>query len=353
MYGAISGDVKEEGHRRTPLASLTPINDNDGMAILVTGGAGYIGSHVVWALRSAGRRSVVLDDLSTGVRENLPTDTELLVGDVTDPQALDAVFARGVRAVLHFAARASVPESLSRPLPYYRTNTAGTLALLEACIRHEVSTLVFSSSCAVYGSPGVHVIDEDTPLEPVNPYGASKAMAERMILDTCATGSMRALCLRYFNVAGADPGGRTGESTPGSHRLVKVCCEAALGRRARVGILGTDYDTPDGTCVRDYIHVSDLADLHLLAIDDLEAGGESGVLNCGYGRGFSVREVVDAAIRISGVSFDVRDGPRRPGDPPHLVADTRRLRSRWAWQPRMDDLDTIVSSALAWEGRTT
>ena len=319
--------------------------------ILVTGGAGYIGSHLAYALLERGFRVVVYDDLSTGVRDNVPEGAQFVIGDVGDAVLLDSVMRQGVDAVVHFAAKASVPESMERPLEYYRTNTAGTLSLTEACVRNDVRRFVLSSTCSVYGEPEVSPITEQTPTQPVNPYGASKRMAEQILLDAARTSPLRAFALRYFNVAGADPEGRTGESTTTTHRLVKVACQAALGRRPGVYIFGTDYATPDGTCVRDYIHVTDLVELHVAALDDLGRGGETGIMNCGYGHGYSVREVLDAVREVSGVAFPVHEAPRRPGDPPHLVADPSRVVRRLQFQPRFDDIRVIARTAFEWERR--
>ena len=320
------------------------------MSVLVTGGAGYIGSHVAWALLDAGYDVVVLDDLSTGVRRNVPDAAVFVHGDVGDPEtAARALADHGVTAVLHFAGSILVDESVALPLRYYRNNTAASRTLLDACVRAGVERFVFSSTAATYGMPAVDRITEDTPQRPINPYGSSKLMVEQILADTAQATSLRYLALRYFNVAGADPAGRTGQSTPRATHLIKVAVQAALGRRDGMAIYGTDYPTPDGTCIRDYIHVSDLADAHVLALQSLEAGGASGALNCGYGRGFSVREVIDTVKAVSGVDFPVRLEERRPGDPPMLVAEPARLVARLAWRPCRTDLETIVRTALAWE----
>jgi UDP-glucose 4-epimerase len=318
-------------------------------SILVTGGAGYIGSHVVRQLTERGERVVVLDNLSTGFADAV-IGAELVVGDMADRALVDGVLAaHGVDTVMHFAAHTVVPESVADPLKYYGNNTCGTRSLLAACQAAGVGRFVFSSTAAVYGMPDSGVADEDTPTRPINPYGSSKLMSEQMLRDLGAATPMRHVILRYFNVAGCDPAGRIGQSTPNATLLVKVACEHAVGKRAQLAIFGTDYATPDGTCIRDYIHVDDLAAAHLAALDHLRAGGESLTLNCGYGHGYSVREVIDAVARISGVALTVVEQPRRAGDPPELVARSDRLKQRFGWQPRHDDLDVIVRTALAWE----
>ncbi len=318
-------------------------------SILVTGGAGYIGSHVVRQLTERGERVVVLDNLSTGFADAV-IGAELVVGDMADRALVDGVLAaHGVDTVMHFAAHTVVPESVADPLKYYGNNTCGTRSLLAACQAAGVGRFVFSSTAAVYGMPDSGVADEDTPTRPINPYGSSKLMSEQMLRDLGAATPMRHVILRYFNVAGCDLAGRIGQSTPNATLLVKVACEHAVGKRAQLAIFGTDYATPDGTCIRDYIHVDDLAAAHLAALDHLRAGGESLTLNCGYGHGDSVREVIDAVARISGVALTVVEQPRRAGDPPELVARSDRLKQRFGWQPRHDDLDVIVRTALAWE----
>jgi UDP-glucose 4-epimerase len=321
------------------------------MRVLVTGGAGYIGSHVVKGLRAAGHRVVVYDNLSSGHAWAVQ-GCELVVGDLAAREQLAALFAaRRFDAVLHFAAHIWVHESVRDPAKYYRNNVANALNLFELAARHGVAQLVFSSTAAVYGQPDLALIDEAAPLAPINPYGASKMMAERMLADIATADGLRYAILRYFNVAGADPEGRIGEATPDNHHLIKVACETALGRRPAMRLNGTDYPTPDGTCIRDYIHVEDLAQAHIDALDHLGKGGASTVLNCGYGHGLSVRAVIDAVRRISGVDFPVTEGPRRPGDPAMLVADNTRIRRVLGWQPRFDDLELIVGSAWAWEQR--
>ncbi len=317
--------------------------------ILVTGGAGYIGSHVVRQLVERGESVVVLDNLSTGFREAV-IGAELVIGDIGDRAAVDALLASGdIDTVMHFAAHTVVPESVSNPLKYYGNNTCGTRSLLAACADAGVAHVVFSSTAAVYGMPSSGVADEDTPTLPINPYGWSKLMSETMLRDLSAATPLRHVVLRYFNVAGCDPGGRIGQNTPNATLLIKVACEHAVGLRPGLAIFGTDYDTPDGTCIRDYIHVEDLASAHLGALDHLRAGGASLTLNCGYGHGYSVREVIDTVRRISGASLDVREEPRRAGDPPALIARSEKLAKTFGWTPRHDDLDVIVTTALAWE----
>ena len=319
--------------------------------ILVTGGAGYIGSHAVLALRDAGRRVAVIDNLVTGFRSAVPGDVPLHEADIADERALDAVLAEHrPRAIMHFAGSVVVPESVADPMKYYRNNTGASATLIAAALRAGVRHMIFSSTAATYGVPERSPVTEDTPQAPINPYGRSKLMTEHMLADTAAAHPFNYAALRYFNVAGADPDGRSGQSTAGATHLIKVAVEAALGKRDHVAIFGTDYDTPDGTGVRDYIHVSDLAAAHVLALDALRAEPKRSLtMNCGYGRGFSVREVLDAVDRVAGVTLDRREQPRRAGDPDALVCDPARLRATLAWEPRHDDLDTIVAHALAWE----
>ena len=319
--------------------------------VLVTGGAGYIGSHVVRLLRDAGYPVVAYDDLSAGFPWAV-LDAELVVGDLAERERLAALFAeRQFGAVLHFAAHLRVEESVSEPVKYYRNNVVNALGLFELAVRHGVTNLVFSSTCAVYGEPRVMPIEETTPLAPINPYGASKMMAERMLQDIAAPCGLRYVSLRYFNVAGADPQARIGQATPAASQLIKVACETALGQRPGMQIYGTDYATADGTCVRDYIHVDDLGRAHVDALHYLERGGASIVLNCGYGHGHSVREVVDTVRRVSGIDFPVAEAPRRAGDPATLVASNRKIREVLGWQPRHDDLEFIVRTAWNWERR--
>ena len=320
-------------------------------SILVTGGAGYIGSHVVRQLREAGESVIVLDDLSTGFREAV-LDAPLVVGSVGDSDLVrEVLYSCHIDTVMHFAARTIVPESVRDPLRYYANNTAATRNLLECCQRADVRHFVFSSSAAVYGVPPQGVAGEDSPTAPINPYGTSKLMSEWMLRDLAAAGPMRHVILRYFNVAGCDPQGRIGQSTRNATLLVKVACEAALGRRPALQVHGVDYPTPDGTGVRDYIHVDDLADAHLCALRRLREGGTSTTLNCGYGHGYSVREVIRSVERACGAPLPVVEGPRRDGDPPSLVADAHRIGAELGWTPHHDDLDYIVHTALAWERR--
>jgi UDP-glucose 4-epimerase len=319
--------------------------------ILVTGGAGYIGSHVARQLVGRGERVIVLDNLSSGFREAV-LDAELVVGDTGDRALVDRIFGEhSIDTVMHFAAHTVVPESVRDPLKYYGNNTCATRSLLAACSAADVRHFVFSSTAAVYGMPASGIADEETPTQPINPYGWSKLMSETMLRDLGSATPMRHVILRYFNVAGCDPGGRIGQSTPNATLLIKVACEHAVGKRPQLGIFGTDYATPDGTGIRDYIHVEDLARAHLGALDHLRNDGESLTLNCGYGRGYSVREVIDAVARASGAKLDVVEYPRRAGDPPMLIARSDRLQQRLGWKPQHDDLDFIVRSALAWERR--
>ena len=317
--------------------------------ILVTGGAGYIGSHVVRQLGESGHSVSVLDNLSKGFREAV-TYGNLVEGDTGDRDLVTQLLAHDrFDCVMHFAAHTVVPESVADPLKYYRNNTCSSRNLLECCVRTGVPNFVFSSTAAVYGIPPDGVAHEDTPTAPINPYGTSKLMTEWMLRDLAAAGEMRYVALRYFNVAGADPQGRIGQSTPQATLLIKVACEAAVGKRQSVAIFGTDYPTPDGTGVRDYIHVEDLADAHLKALAYLQAGGQSTTLNCGYGHGYSVKEVLHSVERANGSKLAVVEESRRPGDPPSLIASAGKIREVLHWEPRFDDLDTIVNTALAWE----
>ncbi|HNR91841.1 MAG TPA: UDP-glucose 4-epimerase GalE [Dokdonella sp.] len=319
--------------------------------ILVTGGAGYIGSHVVLQLVERGEQVVVLDNLCSGFRDAL-IGVELVHADVGDRNLVEALLrARGIKTVMHFAAHTVVPESVRDPLKYYGNNTCATRALLASCSAAGVREFVFSSTAAVYGMPESGEADEDTPTQPINPYGMSKLMSENMLRDLSAATPLRHVILRYFNVAGGDPLGRIGQSTRNATLLIKVACEQALGKRASLSVFGSDYATPDGTCIRDYIHVSDLADAHLRALDHLRDGGASATLNCGYGHGYSVREVIAAVERACGHPLALVEEPRRAGDPPSLVARSGRLRALLGWKPRHDDLDFIVRTALAWERR--
>ncbi len=322
------------------------------MSILVTGAAGYIGSHIAHELVDDGRDVVVLDNLSTGVRENVPEAASFVHGDAGDFELVTRVLQEhGVEAVMHFAGSIVVPESVEDPLKYYSNNTAVTRTLLAACVASGVDKFVFSSTAAVYGMPSSDElpVTEETPTAPINPYGSSKLMTEWMLRDVAHAHDFRYVALRYFNVAGADPKGRTGQSTPQATHLIKVASEAALGKRERLAVFGTDYETRDGTCIRDYIHVTDLARVHILALEALEAGEQSRVLNCGYGHGYTVREVIEAVKRVSEVDFEVADAARRAGDPPELIADSTKLREQFGWQPEHADIDEIVRTALEWE----
>lgn len=317
--------------------------------VLVTGGAGYIGSHVVRQLGEAGERIVVLDNLYSGFAESVLYG-ELVIGDTGDHELVARILREhDIDSVLHFAAHTVVPESVSNPLKYYGNNTSNTRSLLQCCNEAGIKHFIFSSTAAVYGMPDSAMASEDTPTAPINAYGTSKLMSEMMLRDLSAVTDLRHVVLRYFNVAGSDPQGRIGQSTRDATLLIKVACEAALGKRPHVSIFGTDYPTPDGTGVRDYIHVEDLADAHLQALAYLRNGGNSTTLNCGYGHGYSVREVLDTVQRVHGKPLTIQEMPRRAGDPPTLVAKADRVRSTLGWQPRYDDLAVIVETSLAWE----
>ncbi|HYD99437.1 MAG TPA: UDP-glucose 4-epimerase GalE [Alphaproteobacteria bacterium] len=325
----------------------------DKATVLVTGGAGYIGSHAVLALRDAGYGVVVLDNLSTGRRQGVPADVPLVIGSVGDSGLVaDTLKEHGIAAVMHFAGSIVVPESVSKPLLYYRNNTVNSHALVETCVRQGVQNFIFSSTAAVYGDAKDTPIREDSPTQPINPYGTSKLMTEFMLRDTAAAVSdFRYIALRYFNVAGADPQGRTGQSTPNATHLIKVAAQAALGMRPELQLFGEDYPTPDGTCIRDYIHVTDLVAAHVDALGYLLKGGQSRVFNCGYGQGFSVKEVVKAVGEVYGRPVPHRIVGRRPGDPAALVAASDRIRAELGWTPKHDELRFIVETALAWERR--
>ena len=320
------------------------------MAVLVTGGAGYIGSHMVLALVDAGETAVVLDDLSTGFKKAVHPKAKLVVGDVSDEKLVASIMKENkIDAVIHFAAKIVVPDSVADPLGYYLANTVKTRALLAAVTGAGVKHFVFSSTAAVYGNPEENPVSEDAKLSPMSPYGTSKLISEWMLRDVSAAYDFHYVALRYFNVAGADPEGRAGQSTKGATHLIKVACETAVGERNRMSVFGTDYPTPDGTCVRDYIHVSDLVAAHLAALKHLRASGENLVLNCGYGRGYSVLEVIETVKRVSHKDFPVEMSPRRPGDPAAIVARADKIRAKLGWQPKLDDLSKIVTHALAWE----
>jgi UDP-glucose 4-epimerase len=323
------------------------------MAVLVTGGAGYIGSHMAWALLDAGEDVVVLDRLSTGFRWAVPDPARFYLGDVGDPIILKQVFAENrIDAILHFAGSIVVPQSVAHPLDYYENNTSKTRLLAAAAIEAGIRHFVFSSTAAVYGEQKDDTpVPESAPALPKNPYGQSKLMSELMLRDAAAAHDFRFVALRYFNVAGADPLGRTGLSAEGATHLIKIACEAALGRRSAVDVYGTDYPTPDGTGIRDYIHVADLVAAHLKALNYLRRGGDPLIANCGYGRGYSVLQVLDAVRRVSGQSLEVNYGPRRPGDAASVVANSTLARGLLEWQPKHDDLDLIVETAIGWEGQ--
>ena len=322
------------------------------MSVLVTGGAGYIGSHMALELLGADESVVVLDNLSTGLAWAVPKSATLVVGDVGDqPLVQRVVESHGVTSIIHFAGSIVVPDSVADPLGYYLNNTVKSRALIEVAVKSGIRHFIFSSTAAVYGMTGDTPVTEDAPLAPMSPYGSSKRMTEIMLADTGRAHDLRYVTLRYFNVAGADPNGRSGQSTPRATHLVKVACETALGKRSRMQVFGTDYPTPDGTCLRDYIHVTDLARAHMAALRYLRAGGESDIFNCGYGRGFSVLEVIDAVKRAAGRDFEVRMSERRPGDPARVVAASQRIRKVLGWVPEHDTLDAIVRDALSWEER--
>src|SRR6266850_727314 len=320
------------------------------MTVLVTGGAGYIGSHMVQALAEAGESVVVIDNLSTGFAAFLPEGVPLFIGDAADESLVESVIAaHGVESIIHFAGSVVVPDSMRDPLGYYRNNTMTTRSLLNAAVKCGVSRFIFSSTAAVYGNPDQVPVPETAPTRPLSPYGMSKLMTEIMLHDVATAHGMNYVVLRYFNVAGADPQARVGLATIGATHLLKIAVEAATGQRAKIDVFGTDYPTPDGSCIRDFIHVSDLAQAHRAALSYLRSGGSSVTLNCGYGRGYSVLETIEAVKRISMRNFAVQHASRRPGDIVTMVADTSRIRSTLDWTPQYDDLETIATHALAWE----
>ena len=320
------------------------------MSVLVTGGAGYIGSHMVLALVEAGESVVVVDNLSTGYSGLLPDGVPLFIGDAGDENLVEGVIAQhGVESIIHFAGSVVVPDSMRDPLAYYRNNTMTTRSLLNAAVRCGVARFIFSSTAAVYGNPDQVPVPETAPTRPLSPYGTSKLMTEIMLHDVATAHGMNYVVLRYFNVAGADPQARVGLATVGATHLLKIAVEAATGQRAKIDVFGTDYPTPDGSCIRDFIHVSDLAQAHRAALSYLRAGGSSVTLNCGYGRGYSVLETIEAVRRISMRNFAVQHAPRRPGDIMTMVADASRIRALLDWTPQYDNLETIAAHALAWE----
>lgn len=321
------------------------------LPVLVTGGAGYIGSHAVLALKDGGWPVAVIDNLTTGFRFAVPDGVPLYEGDIADTDLLARIFAeQGTKAIMHFAGSIIVPESVENPLKYYHNNTAKSRALIEAAVMAGVPHFIFSSTAATYGVPAVSPVHEDSPKAPINPYGMSKLMTEIMLDDVARAHPLNFCALRYFNVAGADPQARSGQSTAGATHLIKVAVEAALGKRAGVEVFGTDFDTPDGTGVRDYIHVSDLADAHVLALEALiESPDQSLTMNCGYGRGYSVLEVLDAVDRVTNNKIERTLSARRAGDPDSLISDNTRIKATLPWAPYHADLDTIVLHALAWE----
>jgi UDP-glucose 4-epimerase len=322
------------------------------MSVLVTGGAGYIGSHMVLELLDAGEKVVVIDNLSTGFRWAVAPGAKLVVGDVSDAELVKATIKdNNVTAIIHFAGSIVVPESVADPLWYYKNNTSNSRGLMQAAVETGVKNFIFSSTAAVYGNPKENPVSEMAVPAPMSPYGSSKLMTEVMLADTAIAHDFRYVALRYFNVAGADPQGRSGQSTPRATHLIKVACETALGKRAQMEVFGTDYPTEDGTCIRDYIHVKDLARAHMSALAHLRKGGASNIYNCGYSQGFSVHQVIAAVKRVSGNDFPVKLSPRRAGDPAAIVAASAKIRSELGWVPEHDDIDQIVAQALAWEKR--
>jgi UDP-glucose 4-epimerase len=323
---------------------------DDLMTVLVTGGAGYIGSHMVQALAEAGESVVVIDNLSTGFSAFLPEGVPLFIGNAADENLVERVIsAHGVESIIHFAGSVVVPDSMRDPLAYYRNNTMTTRSLLNVAVKCGINRFIFSSTAAVYGNPDQMPVPENAPTRPLSPYGSSKLMTEIMLHDVASVHGMNYIVMRYFNVAGADPKARIGLATVGATHLLKIAVEAATGQRAKVDVFGTDYPTPDGSCIRDFIHVSDLAQAHRAALSYLRGGGASTTLNCGYGRGYSVIETIEAVRKVSGRNFAIQHAARRPGDIMTMVADTRRIRNLLDWTPQYDNLETIAAHALAWE----
>ncbi len=320
------------------------------MAVLVTGGAGYIGSHMVLALCDAGEKVIIIDNLTTGFEWAIDSRATFIKGNAGDVDlVLKAIQEHDINEIIHFAGSIIVPESVSDPLKYYENNTCVTRNLLQAALKGDVQHFVFSSTAAVYGMVGIEPVDEDNSLNPASPYGRSKLMSEMMLADVSAAHPLTFGALRYFNVAGADPKGRSGQSSPNATHLIKIATQTALGQRDHIDVYGSDYNTPDGTCVRDYIHVSDLINAHILLLKYLRDGGQSNIMNCGYGQGYSVNQVIDMVKSVSGIDFNVRHVDRRAGDPDAIVAASKKLKSLVGWQPEHDDLEKIIKSALAWE----
>ncbi len=318
--------------------------------VIVTGGCGYIGSHVVRQLSEQGYQVTVLDNLSTGFGDALLHGEKLIVGDLADEKLLKQIFSTGnFETVFHLAASVVVPDSVARPLDYYENNTGNTIKLLKQCVSHNIKNFIFSSTAAVYGETDFVPAMEESPINPTNPYAASKAMNERILKDVAAVSDLRFVILRYFNVAGADFQSRIGQRTPNATHLIKVACEAATGQRNKMQIFGTQYRTPDGSCVRDFIHVEDLADAHIKALDYLQQGRQSDTFNCGYGEGYSVKEVISRVKATAQNDFEIEVAPGRTGDIPVMIADTTKIRTKTQWQPRYNDLDTIISSSMNWE----
>jgi len=319
------------------------------MKILITGGAGYIRSHAVKALGKLGHDLTIFDNLSTGHKKSI-TFGELVVGDLSNEKLLDELFAtKKFDAVLHFAESIIVPESVGNPLMYYLNNTMNSHRIISACVKHKCHQFIFSSTAAVYGMTDDGAASEETPKKPMNPYGYSKLMTEQMLTDVAASSPLRFVALRYFNVSGADPEGQIGQSFPGATHLIKVACETACGKRDHIKVFGTDYPTPDGTCVRDFIHVTDLAEAHVNALDYLVRGGKSEIMNCGYGHGFSVKEVINKVRQITGVNINAIETPRRAGDPAMVMSKAEKISKVLGWKPKYDDLDLIIRSAYEWE----